>query len=363
MSNNKLLFQSLKKYKNSALIGFTIGIMLPILGGVLINSFSVSKHRNYSFYPVPKWMTNVHQNFIRDDLNSSVYSQDRPTVTAGIKDESLPLEFVDAPAINTSRFTVLLIGTDNRPGEAAISNTDTLIVTSVDKSTGRIALLSVPRDTQVNIPSWGLDKINSAARTGKGINTTVYVVEQLIGERIDGYIITNFNGFKQMVDTIGGVTVNVEKDMYYNTGDRRDGIINLKKGSQRLNGAKALQYARFRNDSLADISRTARQQTVLKAMVKEVIQVKNIPKLPILIGQIYTNIETDLSVSQFWSLSKLLMQKNEVQIVAQTLPGRFAIEKGISYWKVNPRESRVATKKLFDEGKTTSVFSGLNSKE
>jgi len=155
---------------------------------------------------------------------------------------------------------------------------------------------------------------------------------------------------------LGGVTLAVEKDMYYVTGDAADGMINLKKGTQRLNGAQALQYARFRNDAFGDISRTSRQQAVLKAIGKEFLQIKTVPKLPWLIPQISKAIQTNLSGSQLWSLTNVLLHVKTPEISSQTLPGNFLTENNISYWKVDPRNSSVVVKRFFEEGKTSSVF-------
>lgn len=217
-------------------------------------------------------------------------------------------------------------------------------------------MLSIPRDTQVNIPGYGKEKINAAARLGKGLITTQSLVEEITGQPIDGYVLTNFNGFKKMIDTLGGITVTVEKDMYYVTGDKEDGTINLKKGTQRLNGTQALQYARFRQDALADISRTSRQQVVLKAMVKELKQVKTLPKLPALITQMTKSMETNLSTGQLWSLANILSHFKNPEVISQTLPGNFLIEDEISYWKVDPLKSHAIIRRLLEEGKTTSVF-------
>ena len=260
------------------------------------------------------------------------------------------------PEYTGKRFTVLLVGIDKRQGDLSIGNTDTLLVASVNTDTGKIALLSIPRDTQVIMPGVGKTKINAAARLGKGLNTTEALIEGLIGQNLDGYILTNFTGFKNIIDTLGGITVTVEKNMYYVTGEKQDGVINLKKGTQQLTGAQALQYARFRHDAFADISRTARQQAVLKAMAKEFLQLKTIPKLPLLIPQMFKAVETNLSLKEIWSLANALVQDQKPDISAQTLPGNFLVENGISYWKVDPLDSGAVVKKLFDEGKTTSVF-------
>jgi len=206
------------------------------------------------------------------------------------------------------------------------------------------------------VPGYGKGKINAAARVGKGINTTTALIEGLIGQSIDGYVITNFNGFKSIIDTLGGITLNIEKNMYYVTGDLSDGVINLKKGTQRLDGAQALQYARFRQDALADISRTARQQAIIKAIGNEFLQVKTVPKLPWIVPQIAKSVETNLSIAQLWAMSNYLLRNKNPEISSQTLPGNFLTENNISYWKVNPEKSRAVVKKLFEEGKTSSTF-------
>lgn len=221
---------------------------------------------------------------------------------------------------------------------------------------GKVALLSIPRDTQVIVPGYGKGKINAAAQVGKGINTTVDLIEGLIGQSIDGYVMTNFNGFKSIIDTLGGITLNIEKNMYYVTGDLSDGVINLKQGTQRLNGAQALQYARFRQDALADISRTARQQEVIKAIGKEFLQVKTVPKLPWLVPQIVQSVETDLSITQLWGMANFLLRNENQEISAQTLPGNFLMENDISYWKVNPQQSHTVVKRLFEEGTCVTPF-------
>ena len=175
---------------------------------------------------------------------------------------------------------------------------------------------------------------------------------------MDGYILTNFQGFKNIVDSLGGITINVEKDMYYDTGEEQDRYIDLKKGLQRLNGNQALQYARFRNDELADISRASRQQEVIKAILAEATTPRNLPKLPLIIPQIYQAIETNLDIKQIWALAMAFKNQEDYNIINQTLPGQFSDEEGISYWKINPQQSKVILNQLFN-GQTKPVFENI----
>lgn len=343
-------------YKKAMLLGLFLGISL-VLGAVLVNQVVGNEEKpivNLIDIKVgkpiqPKEQAQEQTSASEDDLSSRAND-------SVVEPDYLKPYHEAVANFKGERFTVLLVGVDRRPGEKTLSNTDTLLLASVNTVNGKIAVLSIPRDTQVAVPGYGKEKINAAARVGQGIKTTTALIEGLTGQSIDGYVITNFNGFKSIIDTLGGVTLNVEKNMYYVTGDSSDGVINLEKGTQRLTGAQALQYARFRQDALGDISRTARQQAVIKAIGKEFMQVKSVPKLPWLIPRIAKSVETNLSIAQLWGMTNFLLHNENLEISSQTLPGNFFVEKDISYWKVNPLKSHAIVKKLFEEGETSSTF-------
>ncbi|AHF07318.1 LCP family protein [Desulfitobacterium metallireducens] len=327
-----------KVYGVNAILGFGLGVGIVLLALTLWGRGQVGKIFSAETQPSQR----VNQT-AKDEKASP---QDKVNETV--------------ESFNSSRFTVLLIGMDNRPEETSLCNTDSLLVASIDQSNERLTFLSIPRDTQVDLPGVDIQKINAIARVKNGFSATQKYVETMIGYPIDGYVATNFNGFKSIIDSLGGITLNVEKNMHYDTGDSQDRYIDLKKGTQRLTGSQALQYARFRNDEMGDISRTARQQAVVKAIFKEATELENLPKLPFAIPKVYQSVQTDLSISQIWSLASLLKKTEQYQIVSQTLPGKFAIEKGISYWKVNSNQVQKVVTQLFLEGKTTSVFGQEN---
>lgn len=252
------------------------------------------------------------------------------------------------------RVNVLLIGADQRP-EQIKYNTDSLIFASVDPETQQTSLLSIPRDTRVALAGHGHLKINEVAAL-TNLSTLQKNVEQLTGQPLAGYVQTNFAGFKKIIDTLGGITVDVEKNMYYETGDLEDGYINLRKGVQRLNGSQALQYARFRHDALGDISRTARQQVVLKAVAKEMFRLSTLPKLPFLVPQLREVVNTNLSGKDMLALAKVAVSFDSANVVSQTLPGAFQDIEGVSYWKVDPVEVKKVVKNLFLGITTTKVI-------
>lgn len=169
---------------------------------------------------------------------------------------------------------------------------------------------------------------------------TVAVVQDLTGVKIDGYIETNFQGFKGIIDTLDGIKVNVEKDMYYLTGDAEDGVIDLDQGEQILDGSKALQYARFRHDTYGDITRTSRQQVVLKAVAQKIMEPGSIIKLPSLVMQAFKMVETNLREVDMITVTQAIAKYDSSKIISQTLPGYFLNIDGISYWGVDPEDAK-----------------------
>lgn len=259
-------------------------------------------------------------------------------------------------------FTVLLLGTDARPGEK-VGRTDSIIVANVDGEKKRIALLSIPRDTRVEIPGHGTDKINAAAVYG-GPALTCETVSNLIGMPVQYYALARWEGFKNIVDVLGGVTIDVERNMYhYDSSDGREYAINLRKGVQRLDGDKALQYVRFRGDALGDIGRTERQLKFLKALAAEVMKPSTLVKLPRLVPEINKSVETNMGFKQMLALAQAARYFDQAEIVTQTLPGRFLDLRGVSYWYVDPAQAHEVALALFEEGRVTQVVQGSTVSE
>ncbi len=252
------------------------------------------------------------------------------------------------------RLNFLLLGMDTRPGEK-LARTDTMIFVSVDGKTNRMAMLSIPRDTRVEIPGHGYNKINAANVFG-GPELASKVVSDLLGVPIDYYVLTNFNGFKDIVDAVGGVDFYVDQDMYYH--DPVDGtLINLKEGQQHLDGDKALQFVRYRNYPNGDIERAAQQQRFLKALAQKVLEPATIVKLPKLVPAVNKAVDTNLGLKDMLRLARLAGNFSNAEIVTQTLPGQFENIDGISYWHVEPAMAHQAVLALF-EGETLETITG-----
>ncbi|NPV90668.1 MAG: LCP family protein [Firmicutes bacterium] len=257
-----------------------------------------------------------------------------------LQGQDLPVDWQggDAAAGNAAsdlpqRMNFLLVGSDRRPGEGG-ARSDTIMVVSLDRETGRAAVLSIPRDTRVSIPRHGRDKINTAYAIG-GIDLTRQVVGGLLDIDIPYYVEMDFKGFQRIIDTLGGVTMNVEHRMYY----PEEGI-DLRPGLQRLNGRNALGFVRFRYYPLGDIDRAEQQQKFLVALVEETLQVKNLAKVPQLIPELYKNLKTNIPVSQGLELARLAAGFDPSRISTDTLPGDFLDLQGTSYWEVDAKRCK-----------------------
>ncbi|MEJ5252846.1 MAG: LCP family protein [Chthonomonadetes bacterium] len=242
-------------------------------------------------------------------------------------------ELVSPAFEGMDRVRILALGVDQASG-----NTDTIIVATVDFKNRAVYALSIPRDTRVDIPGHGTFKINAAYAWG-GLNTAKQVTENLLGITIDRVVLVRLEGFRRIVDLLGGVEVDIEKDMHY--VDRKQRLyIHLKKGYRLLDGEKAMQYVRFRHDPLGDLGRIQRQQKFLKALAAKMFQWQEIDKLPELTRQIMEQIETDMTTREVLHLARFGKDLPPERIFSGVLPGAPQNIDGISYYI--PDEMRAA---------------------
>ncbi len=247
---------------------------------------------------------------------------------------------VGAPVPNVSippwdgkeRLNVLLIGTDQRPKEGTY-NTDTLIVVSIDPGSKQVAMFSLPRDT-VDVPvppgparqaygpvypkkinAWFTSVRNRAdifpgTDVTRGYNGLKAIIGNLFGLDIKYFVEVNFEGFKSVVDALGGVTINVQipvvDDRYPGDNGSLERIY-IPSGIQHMDGAQALQYARSRHTS-SDFDRGSRQQRVLLSLKEQADPQALIPRLPELITALKKAVRTDVPVDQLEQLLGLASQ-------------------------------------------------------
>ncbi|MBP1763598.1 MAG: cell envelope-related transcriptional attenuator [Firmicutes bacterium] len=225
------------------------------------------------------------------------------------------------------KMNVLVLGVDERDGD--VGRSDTMMVFTVDTKTKDVSLLSVPRDTRVKIPGHGWDKINHAYALG-GHKLARQTVESLLGIPMDYYVTVNFAGFYKIIDAIGGVTINVEKRMYYED-PYDDLVINLKPGEQKMDGRTAIQYVRYRDEE-GDIGRINRQQKFIKAILAEAASPSIIPRLPVLVREVSAAVKTDMPTSEMLQLATLVHDAYKQGMKTYMVPGKPAYIGEVSYW-------------------------------
>lgn len=186
------------------------------------------------------------------------------------------LAATDGPALASGR-NILLIGSDSRKnvgrGDASdVGRADSMILMRFDPPRRRYSVLSIPRDLRVDVPGYGQEKVNAAYQLG-GPALTVRTIRQLTGLPVHHYMLIDFAGFKDVVDSLGGITVNNPRAI---RSERFDGYVwRFRKGENKLDGRHALAYARVRRNVLnlneSDLTRAARQQAVLDAISAKVV--------------------------------------------------------------------------------------------
>ncbi|MER3437635.1 MAG: hypothetical protein C4346_08630, partial [Chloroflexota bacterium] len=219
------------------------------------------------------------------------------------------------------RLTILLLGIDRREDEP--SRSDTMILVNINPVKKTAAMLSIPRDLKVMIPGYGMDKINAAYAFGDrdevpggGPGLAIRTIEANFGIRIDYFAEVDFNGFIKIIDTVGGIMVDVPypiKDDAYPADGTNYMRVYFSAGWQHMDGKRALQYARTRHDD-GDGRRSVRQQQVLLALREQALSLDLLPKAGELIAELGDAVRTDLSPTQALKLARLAseIQRNGI---------------------------------------------------
>lgn len=246
---------------------------------------------------------------------------------------------------------------------------DTIFVASYDPVSTKISMLSIPRDTYY--PRYGFNapeekKINAAYSEEK-IDGLKKAVENLLGTNIDNYVILSYDGFKKIVDAVGGVEVNVPFNMKYDDNESKPPLhIDLKKGTQVLDGEKALQYVRYRHGYVeGDLGRINAQQDFLRSFINKILSPSILPKVPTLAITLSRSIKTDLSASDITYYAYEFVKNKPSTIDTKTLPGEGRYQGNVSYFFPDTSKIAETVDELFgSESSTTtqnSVYSSDNN--
>jgi LCP family protein required for cell wall assembly len=233
--------------------------------------------------------------FYKSDLGGTISIDD-----VSLRAELSP-DLLQAPTTirEDESVTILVMGVDARPGEPIDQGVrpDSLMVVRLNPETGSCRVLALPRDTRVDLPGYGLSKINHALAVG-GIPYEQLVVEQYLGLAIDHYVLIDFTGFSELVDDVGGIDILVPEAF-----TASDGTF-FQAGQQHMNGTQALAYSRFRGDADGDFGRIKRQQQLIQALMAKASDINPVEAVTQLVPSLGDRLRTDLGQSDMLSLAE-----------------------------------------------------------
>ena len=258
--------------------------------------------------------------------------------------------------------TLLLLGVDYNYDKKAQRHTngarsDTMLIVRVEPRGEELSMMSIPRDLLVGIGGdtiHGYDKINSAHSIG-GSKMAIETIERVTGMEIDHHVVVKSDVVEDLVDTIGGVPVDVEKQMDWD--DNWAGLhIHLSPGKQVLSGSQAVGYCRFRADGEGDFGRMRRQQQFVTALLKELKSKRHVPKYGELAKVMAAKMKTDLTKDQLLGLA-VTYKDFPIKNIRK---GRPEVEdywsRGLSYLVLAPGEPGATIKKLFPPLKDSTLL-------
>lgn len=219
-----------------------------------------------------------------------------------------PIEEPQAPV------TILLLGRDARDAETEFGRADTIMLLHINPQQQKAALLSIPRDTLVEIPGYGEDKINAAYSYG-GEELMIQTVSKLLDAVINHYITIDFEGFVKLIDEMGGVDVEIDRPIE----DPKTGAY-ISSGKHHFTGEQALAYTRTRSTEFGDIGRIQRQQYILKELAKQKLNFGYVSNINKYFNIIVDNTRTDLDLLTILSYAKSALSMSIENIDTAIIP-------------------------------------------
>lgn len=234
-------------------------------------------------------------------------------------------------------FSVLMLGVDEREGDSGRS--DTLIVLTVNPTLNSVKMLSIPRDTRTEIIGKDKqDKINHAYAFG-GVEMSMDTVENFLDIPLDYYLQINMEGFRDIVDSVGGVTVNNDLSFKY-------GGYDFPKGQIELDGKKALAFSRMRyEDPRGDFGRQYRQREIIRAVIREGASLSSLANYEEILAALGGNIKTNLTFGEMYSIQSRYKEAGK-KIEEIELKGTGGKIDGIYYYQVEDAEKQRVQQEL-----------------
>jgi LCP family protein required for cell wall assembly len=232
---------------------------------------------------------------------------------------------------------ILIVGLDDVD---ASRRADTVALAVFDQDRKFIRVMAIPRDSRVQIPGRGWDKINHAYAYG-GLELLKLTVMNLLNVGIDYFVVVNYDAFPRIINLLGGVEIYVEKKLVY-TDYSGKLFINIPQGQQHMDGKTALEYVRFRHDPLGDIGRVQRQQKFISILMEKLKSPAVLWKIPDLIDEAIAALNTNLTPMDALRLTQFAGSLPGDRIEFLMTPGRTAYIGNISYWVIDIQAASIA---------------------
>lgn len=270
-----------------------------------------------------------------------------------IKTRPVPSPMIEEDYLGRINFLVLGIDGGVNGTVSQVLNTgdrsDVVMVVSLDPETKDVGVMSIPRDTRVFISQIeAFEKMGHAHAYG-GPELSIKAVEEFLKIDIHHYVRFDFTGFKQVINRLGGIEMDVPRKMDYEDPEQ-DLYIHLKPGPQTLDGEKALQFVRYRQYVMGDIERVEAQKLFLDAVIDKAFRFSTIWKIPDLVRDVLSYVKTDVSYQDALCYAEIALGIKPENVKISHVPGKFLDlnEKDgriVSYWVADAQQ----TNKLVDE--------------
>lgn len=251
----------------------------------------------------------------------------------------------EIPPEEENVMNVLLLGVDAENGGG---RADSIMLARYNEDTKDVGLVSIPRDTKVELPGRGEEKINHAHAYG-GHEYLIKTIENFLEIPIHNYVKVNMTGFKNTIDILGGIEMHVEQDMYHETW--KDGeyvtVIDLDAGTQMLDGDKALQYVRWRGGSDGDLGRVERQRELVEKVISDLLHFSSVTRINDLLEEAADNIRTSFDLSEMFSYASSFHNIDWESMESTTLPGETE-RTDAWYYMVDQQEAKETIKDVID---------------
>lgn len=255
-----------------------------------------------------------------NNLNSQLRGNFSSEEMQDIQDALIPLKSFNEP------FYTLLIGSDARADDEGMgARADTMMLARVDAPKGQVTLISIPRDTKIEIDGYGTQKFNAAYAFG-GTAGTIKEANKLCGVKIANFAEIDFDKLIKLVDVVGGIEVDVPELI----DDPDAGDIVIQPGKQTINGEQALVFARSRAYADGDFSRASNQRLIVEGLANKILSLSP-TELPTVVQQAAGCVATNLQAADLLSLATQLQGAEKLTMYSAVVPSSVAMIDDISY--------------------------------